>query len=117
MLSKKWIWKNKNFFGHFYDPNTHKIILKFSANFSSKKRSQKTEPDLTSKSDITNLIMTKRKFMSLLSSQYDPMGLASVFLAKYNYGQGTSARKHTSQTPGCFLILDFSQKELFFTVF
>ena len=70
-------------FGHIYDPNSDLIILKFVVNFSSKKRSQKTEPNLTSKSDLAELKMTKRKFMSLLSSQYDPMGLASPFLAKF----------------------------------
>ena len=75
--------KHQSLFGHYYDPNKDEIILKFKVNFSSKRRSQKTQPNLTSKSDITNLEMTKRKVMSLLASQYDPLGLASVFLAKY----------------------------------
>ena len=70
-------------FGHFYDPNNDRINLKFAVNFSSRKRSQKTQPNLTSAADLSNLKMTKRKVMSLLSSQYDPLGLASVFLAKY----------------------------------
>ena len=38
---------------------------------------------MNSESDLTGLKMPKRKVMSLLSSQYDPLGLASVFLAKY----------------------------------
>ena len=70
-------------FGHYYDPNTDEILLNFVVNFSSKKRSMKTGPNLTSQSDLTDLKMTKRMFMSLLSSQYDPLGKASVFLAKY----------------------------------
>ena len=70
-------------FGHYYNLNEDKIKLRFAVNFSCKKRSQKTEPNLTSSSDLSNLEMTKRKVMSLLSSQYDPLGLASVFLAKY----------------------------------
>ena len=70
-------------FGHFYNPNDDKINLRFAVNFSSKKRSQKTQPNLTSSSDLSSLKMTKRKVMSLLSSQYDPLGLASPFLAKY----------------------------------
>ena len=70
-------------FGHLYDPNTDEILLNFVVNFSSKKRSMKTGPNLTSQSDLSDLKMTKRMFMSLLSSQYDPLGKASVFLAKY----------------------------------
>ena len=70
-------------FGHLYDLNNDTIELRFSVNFSSKKRSQKTGPNLTSESDLTNLVMTKRKVMSLVSSQYDPLGLVSIFLAKY----------------------------------
>merc|ERR1711994_775732 len=70
-------------FGHSYDLNNDTIELRFSVNFSNKKRSQKTGPNLTSESDLTNLVMTKRKVMSLVSSQYDPLGLVSIFLAKY----------------------------------
>ena len=70
-------------FGHYYNLTLDKIKLRFAVNFSSKRRSQKTEPNLTSSSDLSNLEMTKRKVMSLLSSQYDPLGLASVYLAKY----------------------------------
>ena len=70
-------------FGHYYNPNEDQLMLKFAVNFSTKKRSQRTEPNLTSSSDLSSLSMTKRMVMSLLSSQYDPLGLASVFLAKY----------------------------------
>ena len=70
-------------FGHYYNPNEDKMILKFAVNFSPKKRGQRTQPNLTTESDLAGLEMTKRKVMSLLSSQYDPLGLASVFLAKY----------------------------------
>ena len=75
--------ENQLLFGHYYNPNEDKIILKFAVNFSPKKRSQRTQENLNSESDLTGLKMTKRKVMSLLSSQYDPLGLASVFLAKY----------------------------------
>ena len=75
--------ENQLLFGHIYNPNEDQIVLKFAVNFSSKKRGQKTQPNLNSLSDLSNLDMTKRKMMSLLSSQYDPLGLASVFLAKY----------------------------------
>ena len=70
-------------FGHYYDINEDKVELKFTVNFSTKRRSQRTEPNLTSSSDLSQLIMTKRKFMSLVASQYDPLGLASIFLAKF----------------------------------
>ena len=70
-------------FGHLYDLFNDTIQLKFVVNFSTKKRSQKTGENLTSKSDLKSLKMTKRKFMSLLASQYDPLGLASVYLSKY----------------------------------
>ena len=74
---------NQLLLGHYYNPNADELILKFGVNFSTKKRSQKTEPNLNQDSDLTKLQMTKRKVMSLLSSQYDPLGLASVFLAKF----------------------------------
>ena len=74
--------ENQLLFGHEYDPNEDKILLKFTVNFSTKKRSQRTEANLTMESDLTKLEMTKRKVLSLMSSQYDPMGLASPFLAK-----------------------------------
>ena len=69
-------------FGHVYDVCNDKIRLKFVVNFSNKKRSQKTEPPLKSSSNIDNLQMTKRKMMSLMASQYDPLGLGSIYLAK-----------------------------------
>ena len=74
---------NQLLLGHYYNPNTDEMIMKFSVNFSAKKRSQKIEPNLNKSSDLTGLEMTKRKALSLLSSQYDPLGLASVFLAKF----------------------------------
>ena len=74
---------NQLLLGHYYNPNTDEMIMKFAVNFSAKKRSQKTGPNLNQESDLTKLQMTKRKVMSLLSSQYDPLGLTSVFLAKF----------------------------------
>ena len=74
---------NQLLLGHYYNPNKDELIMKFGVNFSAKKRSQKIEPNLDKTSDLTKLQMTKRKVMSLLSSQYDPLGLASVFLAKF----------------------------------
>ena len=74
---------NQLLLGHYYNPNADELIMKFGVNFSAKKRSQKIEPNLNQNSDLTGLQMTKRKVMSLLSSQYDPLGLSSVFLAKF----------------------------------
>lgn len=36
----------------------------------------------TSKSDLGKMVFTKRSMLSLLGSQYDPLGLASPFIAK-----------------------------------
>ena len=74
---------NQLLLGHYYNPNNDELIMKFGVNFSARKRSQKIEPNLNKSSDLTDLEMTKRKALSLLSSQYDPLGLASVFLAKF----------------------------------
>ena len=75
--------ENKNLFGHLYNIETDKIEMKFTVNFSKKKRSQRVSPNLTTESDLTNYKFTKRMMMSLLASQYDPLGLTSCFLAKY----------------------------------
>ena len=70
-------------FGHIYHFNTDKLEIKFVVNLSKKKRNQRTAPNLTSNSDLSQIVLTKRTYMSLLGSQYDPLGLASVFLSKY----------------------------------
>ena len=70
-------------FGHIYHFNEDKLELKFNCNISKKKRNQRIAPNLTSNSDLSQIVLTKRIYMSLLGSQYDPLGLASVFLSKY----------------------------------
>ena len=75
--------ESQHIFGHFYSFMNDTLQIRFSVNFSKKKRNQKTKPNLTSKSDLSDLVLTKRNIMSLLSSQYDPLGLASIFLAKF----------------------------------
>ena len=69
--------------GHLYHYDNDQIQLKFVANFSKKRRGQKTQPNLTSSSSLDSLPITKRSILSLLASQYDPTGLASPFIAKY----------------------------------
>ena len=70
-------------FGHMIDFNTDRIFLKFVVNMSATKRGQKTGINLTSKSNLDELLLTKRKVQGLLGSQYDPLGLATPWLAKY----------------------------------
>ena len=72
-----------NLFGHSYCQATDEITLKFNVNFNKKRRGMKSGPNLSTNSDLTSLKITKRTFMSLLNSQYDPMGLASPFLCKF----------------------------------
>ena len=69
--------------GQLYHYDTDQIQLKFVANFSKKRRGQKTQPNLTSSSKLDSIPITKRSVLSLLASQYDPTGLASPFIAKY----------------------------------
>ena len=88
-------------FGHMYDLCEDKIELKFVANFSSTKRGQKTGPDLTSKSNLSDLVLTKRNMGSLLGSQYDPLGLATPFIAKFKLFQSYIFKKYDWDTPLC----------------
>ena len=69
--------------GHLYYYEDDKIQIPFKANFSKKRRGQKTSPNLTSKCNLDSIAVTKRSILSLLASQYDPTGIASPFIAKY----------------------------------
>ena len=73
----------QHLFGHLYHFDTDQLQIKFIVNISKKKRNQRVGPNLNSMSDLSNIVLTKRTVMSLLGSQYDPLGLASVFLSKY----------------------------------
>ena len=70
-------------FGHLLNFQQDRLYLKFQCNFSVTRRGRKTQSDLTSQSDLTDLVLTKRNMQAVLGSQYDPMGLATPFLAKY----------------------------------
>ena len=73
----------QHLFGHVYHPDGDKIFINFVANISTKKRGQKSLPDLTCDSNLSQIQLTKRKVQAMLGSQYDPLGLAMPFLAKY----------------------------------
>ena len=73
--------------GHLYHFDDDQIEIKFGVNFSKRRRGQKTLPNLTSSSKLDSVPITKRSILSLLASQYDPMGLASPFLVKYKIFQ------------------------------
>ena len=75
--------ESNQLFGHIYDMVTDTIQLKFTVNFSRKRRSQRVAPNLTSESDLSKFRFTKRMMLSLMASQFDPLGLVSCFLAKY----------------------------------
>ena len=76
--------ERSSLFGHWYDGNTDVIEHKFYVNFSAKKRSSHSEPNLSYESfNLKNIKLNKRKMLSLLSSQFDPIGLVSCFLSKY----------------------------------
>ena len=74
----------QDMFGHVYNLQEDRIELKFEVNLSKKKRGQKSkEKRLDQSSDLSKVILTKRQVQAVLGSQYDPLGLASPFLAKY----------------------------------
>ena len=75
--------ESNHLFGHMYDMVSDTIELKLIVNFSRRKRSQRIGKNLTSETDLTNYSFTKRMILSLLASQFDPLGLISCFLAKY----------------------------------
>ena len=83
--------------GHLYHFDNDQIQLKFVANFSKKRRGQKTAPNLTSTSGLSSIPITKRSILSLLASQYDPLGLASPFLAKYKIFQAYLHKKYVDK--------------------
>ena len=82
--------------GHLYHLDTDELEIKFVVNFSKKRRGQKTQPNLDSKSSLDYIPITKRSILSLLASQYDPLGLCSPFLAKYKIFQAKLHRKYPS---------------------
>ena len=68
--------------GHLFYFASDEIQIQIKVNFSKKRRGQKTMPNLTSSSILDSIPVTKRNILSLLASQYDPLGLASPFLVK-----------------------------------
>ena len=53
--------------------------------------------NLTSTSGLSSIPITKRSILSLLASQYDPLGLASPFLAKYKIFQAYLHKKYVDK--------------------
>ena len=79
--------------GYLYHFNKDQIQIKFKVNFSKKKRSERTEPDLKLGDDISKIILTPSLWLTLMQSQYDPKGLGSPFLAKLKIGFSRICKK------------------------
>ena len=67
--------------GYTYFFNEDAIGVKFKVNFSQKRRSARTEPDMSPDTDVNTVILTPSHVLGLQMSQYDPMGLLSPYLA------------------------------------
>ena len=79
--------------GYLYHFDTDKLSIKFKVNFSKKKRSERTEPDMKIGDDLTKIILTPSLWLTLMQSQYDPKGLGSPFLAKLKIGYSRICKK------------------------
>ena len=67
--------------GYTYDFNEDTIGVKFKVNFSQKRRSARTEPDMSPDTNVDDIILTPSSVLGLQMSQYDPLGLISPFMA------------------------------------
>ena len=68
--------------GYLYNFQQDSLQVKFKVNLSPKKRSARTQPDLTEDEELEGVQFTPSSLLSLQASQYDPVGLASCFLVK-----------------------------------
>ena len=68
--------------GYLYNFQEDSIQIKFRVNLSPKKRSARSQPDLTEDEELKGIQFTPSSLLSLQASQYDPVGLASCFLVK-----------------------------------
>ena len=66
--------------GYLYDAKDDTLRVNFKVNLSCRKRSMRQGEDLKEESQLDSIKWTKTNLASLVASQYDPLGLASVYL-------------------------------------
>ena len=81
--------------GYLYDFKEDTLSIKWKINLSVKRRSARTLPDLIHDSEVENLVLTPGSLLTILASQYDPLGLASCFTSKGKQLLSRIAKKKT----------------------
>ena len=90
--------------GYLYNFQEDSLQIKFKVNLSPKKRSARTQPDLTEDEELEGVQFTPSSLLSLQASQYDPVGLASCFLVK-----GKLLISSVSKNMGSSILLEISK--------